>query len=150
LPFKEEIMKNEYETLIHRWFEEVWNKGREDAIDEMFAEHGIANGINDAEGNPLRGPENFKIFFRNFRSALSDLQVTVEDTVTEGNKIAARCTVRGKHAGEGIGVSPTNETVEFTGLTIVKLEDGKIVEAWNEFDFMKMYAQVGALTLNLQ
>jgi len=54
------------------------------------------------------------------------------------------------HEGEGIGVAPTNQPVEFTGMVIVRLKDGKIVESWNEFDFMKMYSQVGALTLNLK
>jgi predicted ester cyclase len=143
-------MAEEYETFLHRWFEEVWNKGREEAIDEMFAEDGVANGLNDEEGNALRGPEAFKTLQRAFRSAFPNMTITVEDTVTEGDKIAARCTVRATHAGEGLRVAPTNQPIEFTGMTIVRVKDGKIVEAWNEFDFMKMYSQVGALTLNLQ
>ncbi len=143
-------MADNDETFLHRWFEEVWNKGREEAIDEMFAADGIANGLNDADGNPVRGIENFKVLHRNFRSAFPNMEIIVEDTITEGDKIAARCTVRAKHEGEGIGISPTNQPIEFTGLTIVKIKDGKIVEAWNEFDFMKMYSQVGALTLNLK
>jgi predicted ester cyclase len=143
-------MADEYETFIHRWFEEVWNQKREDAIDEMFAKDGIANGLNDAEGKPLRGPEGFKTLHRAFLSAYPDLRITVEDTVVEGDKIAARCRVTGSHAGHGIGVAPTNQPVEFTGMTIVHVKDGKIVEAWNEFNFMEMYKQVGALTLNLQ
>lgn len=143
-------MADEYETFIHRWFDEVWNNKREDAIDEMFAENGIANGLNDADGNPLRGPEGFKTLHRAFLSAYPDLKITVEDTVVEGDKIAARCKVTGSHDGHGIGVSPTNQPVEFTGMTIVRVKDGKIVEAWNEFNFMEMYKQVGALTLNLQ
>lgn len=143
-------MPENNETLIHRWFEEVWNKGREEAIDEMFAEDGIANGLSDPQGNPVRGPEGFKVLHRAFREAFPNIQITVEDTVTEGDKIAARCTVRATHEGAGLGVAPTNQPIEFTGLTIVRLRDGKIVEAWNEFDFMKMYSQVGALSLNLQ
>ncbi len=143
-------MAEEYETFLHRWFEEVWNNRSEEAIDEMFHEDGIANGLNDAEGNPIRGTENFKTLHRAFLSAYPDLKITVEDTVMEGDKIAARCTVKATHTGEGLGILPTNQPIEFTGLTIVKLKDGKIIEAWNEFDFMKMYSQVGALTLNLQ
>jgi steroid delta-isomerase-like uncharacterized protein len=136
--------------FIHRWFEEVWNNKREDVIDEMFAEDGVANGLNDAEGNPLRGPEGFKVLHRAFVSAYPDLRITVEDTVVQGNKIAARCRVTGSHAGEGIGVAPTNQPIEFTGMTIVEVKDGKIVEAWNEFNFMEMYRQLGALNLNVQ
>jgi len=143
-------MAQAYETFLHRWFEEVWNQRSEKAIDEMFAEDGVANGLNDAQGNPLRGPEAFKTLHRAFLAAYPDLHIKVEDTICEGDKIAARCTVRATHAGEGLGVAPTNEPIEFTGLTIVHIKDGKITEAWNEFDFMKMYSQIGALTLNLQ
>jgi predicted ester cyclase len=142
-------MAAEYESFMHRWFDEVWNQRSEAAIGEMFAEDGIANGLNDPEGNPLRGPESFKTLHRAFLSAYPDLHITVDDVVAEGDKVAARCTVRATHAGEGLGCAPTNRPIEFTGLVIVKLKDDKIVEAWNEFDFMKMYAQVGALSLKL-
>jgi predicted ester cyclase len=133
--------------FMNRWFEEVWNNQNETAIDEMFAEDGLGHGLGP---EPIVGPENFKAFHRLFVSAYPDLKVHVEDTVVEGEKIAVRCRVTGSHSGEGIGVSPTNNPVEFTGMVIVRVRDGKIVEAWNEFNFMEMYKQVGALTLNLQ
>lgn len=136
--------------FIHCWFEEVWNNRNADAIDEMFAEDGIANGLNDENGNPYRGPSGFKIIHQQFLSAYPDLKITVEDTVVEGDKIAARCRVTGTHAGEGLGVEPTNKPVEFTGMTIVHVKDGKITEAWNEFNFMDMYQRIGAVTLNLK
>lgn len=143
-------MAEQYETFIHRWFEEVWNKQSEAAIDEMCAEDVVASGLNDAEGNPIRGREGFKTLHRAFISAYPNLKITVEDTISDGDKIAVRCRVSATHTGEGLGVAPTDQPVEFTGMVIVKLKDGKIVESWNEFDFMKMYSQVGALTLNLQ
>lgn len=143
-------MAEEYKNLAYRWFEEVWNKQSEEAIDEMFHENGIAYGLNDADGNPLRGPEGFKTLHRSFISAFPNLRIIVEDTVSEDDKIAARCTVTGTHQGEGVGVSPTETQIEFSGILIIRIEDGKIVEAWNNFDFMNMYEQLGALNLNLQ
>jgi steroid delta-isomerase-like uncharacterized protein len=140
-------MTTENDTLVHRWFEEVWNKGRADAIDEMFADDGIAHGLADASGNELRGPASFKSFFYSFRDAFPDIQVTVEDTVAEGDKLAARCSVRGTHAGDGIGLRATNQPVTFTGICILRIVDGKIVEAWNNFDFMTMFQQLGAIQL---
>ena len=137
-------------AFIHRWFDEVWNNKREDAIDEMLAPDGIGYGLTDPDGNQVVGPESFKKFHRAFISAYPDVRVIVEDTVVEDDKIAARCRVTGSHLGHGIGVAPTNQQVEFTGITIMRVKDGKIVEAWNEFNFMEMYKQVGALTLNLQ
>jgi predicted ester cyclase len=71
--------------------------------------------------------------------------VIIEDTVAEGDKIAVRCSVRGTHRGAGINFSATNMPVEFTGICITRIKDGKIVEAWNNFDFMTMFQQVGAI-----
>ena len=62
-------MSEENKALIRRWFEEVWNKGREEAIDEMFAEDGIAHGLADESGEDMRGPTDYKPFFRKFREA---------------------------------------------------------------------------------
>ena len=138
-------MSGENENLVRRWFEEVWNKGREEAIDEMFAEDGIAHGLADEGGNPLRGPAGFKPFFRKFHGAFPDIEVVVEDTITEGDKIAARCTVRGKHQSDSLGFAATQQPMEISGITIVRVRDGKIVEAWNNFDFMSMFQQLGAL-----
>ena len=138
-------MSESNKNLIHRWFEEVWNKGRSDAVDQMFADDGIAHGLSDDSGNPLRGPEGFKEFHAKFRAAFPDIVVTVEDTVCEGNKIAARCSVRGKHSGDSLGFAATHNPIEITGIAIVTVKDGKIVEAWNNFDFMTLYKQLGAI-----
>ena len=145
-------MKEGYETsdnasLIRRWFEEVWNKGREEAIDELFDEKGVAHGLADETGEPLRGTAGFKPFFRRFREAFPEIEVTVEDTVSEGDRVAARCTVRGAHRGDSLGLAATNRPVEFTGISIVRISDGKIVEAWNNFDVMAMFQQLGALRM---
>ena len=138
-------MSDENRAVIHRWFEEVWNKGREEAIDELFAEDGIAHGLADEAGQALHGPAGFKPFFRKFRDAFPDLQVIVEDCISEGDRVAARCRVRAKHTGEGLGVAATGSPVEFTGMSIVRIRDGKIVEGWNNFDFMRLFQQIGAL-----
>lgn len=138
-------MSENNETLLHRWFEQVWNQGRAEAIDEMFAGDGIAHGLSNQPGNELRGPDQYKPFFESFRNAFPDIQVVIEDTISEGDKIAARCLVRATHQGEGLGLSPSGKPVEFTGMTIVRVKDGKIVEAWNNFDFMTMFQQLGAM-----
>ncbi|HEX8129716.1 MAG TPA: ester cyclase [Pyrinomonadaceae bacterium] len=132
-------------AFMRRWFEEVWNKGREEAIDEMFAEDGVAYGLADETGAPLRGPSGFKPFFRNFRGAFPNIEVVVEDMLAEGDKVAARCTVRATHAGDGLGFAATQRPMDITGIAIVRVRDGKIVEAWNNFDFMSMFQQLGTL-----
>lgn len=141
-------MSEENKALLRRWFEEVWNKGRAEAIDELFAADGTAHGLVDAGGESLRGPTGFRPFYQKLRDALPDTEVVVEDMVAEGDKVAARCTVRGTHLGDTLGVAASGRAVEFTGICIVRLRDGQIVEAWNNFDFMAMFQQLGALQLS--
>ena len=137
-------MSEENKALIRRWMEEVWNKGRAEAIDEMFAEDGVAHGLSGAGGDALRGPVAFREFHRNFRGAFPDIVVIVEDVIAEADKVVARCTVRGQHMGDNLGFAATKRPMEITGITIVRVRDGKIVEAWNNFDFMSMNQQLGA------
>jgi len=131
-------------ALIRRWFDEVWNKGHAEAISEMFAMDGIAHGLSEDVNNPLRGPEGFRPFHGQFREAFPNIEVIVEDQIAERDLVATRCVVRGKHSGNSLGIAATHSSVEFTGMTITRIRDGKIVEAWNNFDFMKMYRQLGA------
>jgi steroid delta-isomerase-like uncharacterized protein len=139
-------MTNQNDTIQHRWFDEVWNKARPDAIDEMLSPDVIIHGLTDALGNDVRGAEAFKSFYESFRGAFPDIQVTVEETVSEGDKIVARCAVRATHRGKGLGLAPTDKSVEFTGMRMLKVEGGKIVESWNSFDFLTMFQQIGAIS----
>ena len=142
---QEQSTLNANKALVRRWFQEVWTKGRAEAIDEMFAADGIAHGLSDEAGNPMRGPADFKPFHEIFRGAFPNIEVLVEDMIAEGDKVAARCSVRAKHTGDHLGVAASNAPVDFTGMTIARLRDGKIIEAWNNFDFMRMNKQIGAI-----
>jgi len=135
----------ENKALMRRWFDEVWNQGRADAIHEIFAEDGVAHGLSDDVNAPLKGPGGFLPFQAQFREAFPNIEVVVEDQIAEDDRVATRCSVRGKHAGDSLGFAATQAPVEFTGVTITRIKDGKIIEAWNNFDFLKMYKQLGAI-----
>jgi len=138
-------MKNPYPTLFHEWFEEVWNQRNADVIDRLLGDDAIVHGIVNENGTPMRGPQDFKQFHLRFLAAFSDIAVEVVETVSEGDKIAARCIVRARHDGGGLGFAATGKTTEFTGMCIGVVRGGKIVEAWNNFDFLAMYSQLGVL-----
>jgi steroid delta-isomerase-like uncharacterized protein len=129
-------------TFLERWFEEVWNKGREEAIDEMAIPDAITHGLEHPDGTPVKGREAFKDFHKVFCSAFSDVHVKVEDTLTEGDKVMARCVVTGTHTGDGLGRPATGKPVKFTGMCVARLENGKLAEAWNNFDLATMYRQL--------
>ena len=139
-------MSEENKAVLRRWFDEVWNNARADVIEELFDENGIAHGLSDDPSNPIRGPRDYKPFYEAFRQGFPNLKVIIEDMVAEGDKVAARCSVRGSHEGEFLGRAATQSPVEITGITIVRIYNGKIVEAWNNFDFMRLHQQVGLLS----
>jgi predicted ester cyclase len=128
------------DQVARRWFHEVWDEGREDAIDRYLAPHALAHGL---RGAPLRGPEQFKQFYRMFQEALGDLEVKVERTIVEGDCVAVHCRVVGRHIGNGLGGPPTWRSLEFWGVSILRVQNGQIVEGWNVFDFLTMYQQMG-------
>jgi steroid delta-isomerase-like uncharacterized protein len=134
-------MSTQSHTIVHRWMEEVWNKGRVEAIDEMLADDVVVHGLG---GAAIRGREGYKPFFETMHNTFSQIEVVVDDAVEQGDTIAARCTVRGTHTGDGMGSAPTGRRVEFSGMTMVKVKDGKMVEGWNNFDFAGMMQQIGA------
>jgi predicted ester cyclase len=129
-------------TILSRWFEEVRNKGRESAIDEMSYHEAPGYGLQGPDGNEVRGMESFKAFYHQFQAALSEIHVEVEEVITEGDLTVARCVVTAKHTGEGLGKLPKGNPVQFTGMTMARIKEGKIAEAWNNFDFMTMFQQM--------
>jgi steroid delta-isomerase-like uncharacterized protein len=132
-------------ALMRRWFEEVWNKGRAEAISEMMSEDCVNHGLSEDADQPLRGATGFLPFHAQFREAFPNIEVVVEDALAEGDKVAVRCSVRGKHVGDSLGFKATDRMAEFDGIAIARVKDGMFVESWNNFDFMRMYKQLGAI-----
>jgi steroid delta-isomerase-like uncharacterized protein len=134
-------MSAENIALVRRWFDEVWNKGRASAIDEMLAPHGRVHG---AGPQPL-GRDAFKVFHSSYRNAFPDVTITLDDVVVGGNTVAARWTATGTHRGDGLGFAATNKPVQFEGMTFARVEAGQLVEGWNVFDRLGMLQQVGVV-----
>jgi steroid delta-isomerase-like uncharacterized protein len=131
-------------TFLERWFEEVWNKGREEAIDEMTVSNPQTYGLEHPDGTEVQGRDAFKAFHKQLCSSFTQIHIDVKQTITEGDMIAARCVVTGVHSGDGLGMPATGKQVTFTGMCFARLEDGKLAEAWNNFDLGSMYRQLRA------
>lgn len=136
-------MSAENIQVVRRWFDEVWNKGNLDAIDELFAADGIAYGLGEA-GKDVRGAEGFKPFVQRIRSAFPDIHITVDDTINEGDQIAARFTGTMTHTGDDLGFPATGKRVTVSGMSFTRIRNGQIVEGWNNWDIYGMMQQLEA------
>ena len=83
---------------MRQYFEEVWNRGKLGYIDDRFARDWVGH----ASGEEVDGPERLKEHVSSRRTAFPHLQCTVEDTITEGDRVAVRWTARGIQPGDPI------------------------------------------------
>jgi len=137
-------VSEENKAVVRRWFEEVWNQGREATIDELFPAEGVAHGLGDSEAD-VHGPTEFKPFVANIRGSIPNTRIRVEDIFSEGDRVAVRIILEGTHTGHGLGVSPTGRNVSIQGIIILRMVDGHILEGWNSYDQLGLLRQIGAL-----
>jgi len=115
-----------------RWFDEVWNKGRLEAVDELATSDAKCHGFPQPES--VLDREQFKEYVLEFRRSFTHIHLTVDETVTEGYRVAVRWTGTMKHTGSGLGFAPTGQVVHVHGMSIFHLHDGFISEGWNALD----------------
>lgn len=135
-------MEAKPDSVLRTWFEELWNQGKEETISRLLGPDAVVHGV---VGQSLRGPEGFLPFYRRFRDAFPDIHIEVIRTITEGNMVAIQCHVTGTHTGDSLGMAASNKRVDFPGIAIGRIENGKIAEGWNCFDFLTCYQQIGVL-----
>jgi predicted ester cyclase len=131
-------MTDSQKNLALRWFDEIWNQGRREAIAEMLAPDAI---IHDGD-HFSRGPEGFYAFFDTIHGSFSDMRLTVEDIFGEGDKICIRWSTTGTHTGGALGMEPTGNSMTITGISIARIANGKFVEAWQTWDKLGMMEQI--------
>ena len=121
----------ENKALVRREQEELWNHtGNLDVAMELFAPEQVEAARQEAA---------------DFRGGFPDVVSTIEDLIAEGDKVVARWRSRATHRGEYAGVPPTGEQVEFTGISVYRIEEGKIAESWTVEDELGLMRQIGAV-----
>jgi steroid delta-isomerase-like uncharacterized protein len=113
------------------------------AVDEIYASGFV--GHDPAMPEDVRGVEGAREFYGMYQSAFPDVQITIEEQVAEGDTVATRWTARGTHQGELMGVPPSGNRVEVAGVTISRIEGGKVAEEWDNYDALGMMQGIGAI-----
>ena len=133
----------ENKALIRRFYEEFVNPGNSSVADEIIAPDCPLHFGGAFMGT---GPEAFKQTRAVLYAGFPDLRWTIEEMVAEGEKVAERLTARGTHEGEFMGVAPTGKRVEFEGIAIFRVSEGKIVESRGMPDMLGLMRQIGAVS----
>jgi steroid delta-isomerase-like uncharacterized protein len=132
-------MENKH--IAQRFMEECWNHGKMDSIRELMASgctfhDPVFPGLTS-------GADNMKRHIEMCRSGFPDLKVTVDDTIAERNEVVHHWTIRGTHKAPFLGMPATNRKATVSGTTINRIEGGKIVEQWSDWNLMSLMEQLG-------
>lgn len=114
-----------------------------DLIDDLYSEDFVSH-LSLTDG--IEGREGLREYFKGVHAGFPDLSCTEEFSFCDGDYVVGRYTYTGTHDGEFQGIPATGKKVTVTGNTINRIQDGHIVEAWPETDFLGLFEQVGALS----
>ena len=129
----------ENKTLIKNFIDEIWHNRNVDKIstfwDDDYTNHSMPPEMQ-------KGMENLKMSHQMFLSAFSDLKLEVLDQIAEDNKVVSRLKLSGKHTGDFMGMPSTDKSFQMTGIRIDRIENGKIVEHWADYDMAGLMRQL--------
>ena len=130
--------------IVRRYFEEIWDRGDLDVIDQLFSPDFVRHGP-AVEGGDVRGHEGLKQLVRLYRGSFPDLKVPIDEQIAEGDVVVTRWTAHGSHQGELLGTAPTGRRVTVPGMLMDRVAEGKIAEEWASYDALRMLQDLGAM-----
>lgn len=131
---------NQNVALVERFFEEVWNKGNLSLVEELLSPNYEDHGLPPGAPHGLNG---YKASVNMFRAGFPDIHFTLDQVLSEGDRVALRLTGRGTHNGNFMGIAPTGKQVSFGGMTFLRMEAGKVAERWGISDMPGLMGQLG-------
>ena len=141
----------ENKALVRRYLEEAWSKGNTRIINDILAPNytlRILQHSSAHEDSVAHGPQVVKQTIDVYHHAFSDMQMTPQLIIAEGDRVAVEWTAHGEHTGNFRGIPPSGKQLSYAGITIFRVEDGKIVEEIYLADRLGLWQQLGIVTEN--
>jgi steroid delta-isomerase-like uncharacterized protein len=135
-------MTAEANKLTMRRFTEFINTASEKLANELIAPDAIFHVPGRPE--PMRGPAGYLAIIGMMRGGFPDVQWTLEEMVAEGDKVAARFTMRGTHRGPFFGVPPTGKPIIVQAMNFYRIRNGQFIEEHGQPDLLGLLQQIGA------
>ena len=127
-----------------RCFVDLVNEGNVAALAALVDDDYVCHVAGGLPGD-AKGPEARRRRAGALRAAFPDVRITIEDLLSDADKVILRYRGQGTHLGTLFGAGPTNRSVVYTGIMIVRIREGKIAEEWTEYDQLGLMRQIGAL-----
>ena len=130
----------DYKEMAQRWYSQVMSEGKTEVIDELCGPDFVNHDPLPGTTADLAGLEDF---VAQIRAAFPDMQVTAEDMIAEGDRLAIRSTMRATHEGEFMGIPGSGKKVEVSNYDFVRFEGDLAAERWGVIDSAALMEQIG-------
>jgi steroid delta-isomerase-like uncharacterized protein len=131
----------ENKQIAEKFIDEIFNKMNLENVDRFLTPDFIYHG----SGEDISGMENFKNWVSADHSIIPDIHFTIEESISELNKVFTVWVVEGTHSKDFRGIPATHKKFETAGVNIFHFEGNKIKEAWTVIDGLTAALQVGAV-----
>ena len=141
--FKAQAALEEENKALATRYNDAWQSGDLEAIKEIFSPDFVWH---TTEGEDLSLDEMIKVGTNNYeryKAAFPDMTFINEDVIVKGDKVITRYAFKGTHTGDVEGFPATGNELEMSGIEIIRLENGKIVESWEELNLLRFMQQLG-------
>jgi predicted ester cyclase len=128
--------------VVRSFLEDVVNTGAVDRLADLISPDYREEGDKTGASSGLEGAKRHVLLVR---QTYSDLHVTVEQQIAEGEWVATRITARGTHSGTWLGMTPTGRRVVITGVNIDRVVNGRIVEHGGAANLLDPLLAIGAI-----
>lgn len=126
-------------TVYRDYIQQIFNEGHLEKLDDYLASSYVY--IDAPPGTPP-GADGVRHAVTMFRAAFPDLEITIDEIISEGDVVATSSTLRGTHRGEIFGIPGTGKSVAVGSLTMVRIVDGKLVESRVKNDTAALMSQL--------
>ncbi len=131
--------------LLRRFYDEVFNQGKYDALDEICAPDYCTHSRSQTAPGLPNNREGLRQLVMAYRQAIPDLRFTIHDIIAEDDRVICRWTSSGTQTGEMLGIPATNKWASVTGTDVERIENGKLAEGWGVFDQLGLLQQLGVI-----
>ncbi len=132
-------------AIAEKFFNSVWNKGDFSVLDSLISPDAIDHSTVGGKPKTEKGSASFRAIVSMFRSAMPDIKLTIEDEVFTDDRVVHRWILTGTDTGGVMGMPPSGKELTFSGTTIVRMADGKIIERWANVDELGLLQQLGVV-----
>ncbi len=135
--------QTDHRAFVQSLYGDVINKNQLERLDRIIAQNAISH--TPMLRSNLTVSENYRTLYSSLRTAFPDMQIQIEEVISQGDRAVVRYRLKGTHTGEFMGMRASNLPIDVVGIDMIKIQNGQVVEHWGLVDTVALLRQLEVL-----